>query len=336
MSELNNGHVRVRLGRTELKVSEISLGTWTLGGPNWDEGNPVGWGNLDVPEAEKAVHRAVDMGVNHFDTADVYGNGRSEMMLGRLLGTKRKDLVIGTKVGWHRGTSEYAYKALNIRHQCLQSLENLRTDYIDIYYFHHGDFGENDRYLDEAVEEMRKLKSEGKIRHIGLSAYTQEDFQRLIPVVDPDVLQASAHMLNLKMIDPESPVAKLIAERDLGFVAFSPMAQGLLLDKYDADNPPEFPEGDKRKLSIWFKSDFLRDMKPKLEALKERFGSSTSDLVRASLQYLLSYDAVSCVIPGFRNCSQVEMNLAPSGRHLTAEEAAWIKELMKDRANTQD
>ena len=335
MAELKDGHVRVRLGRTGLKVSEISLGTWTLGGPNWSEGSPVGWGDLDIPEAEKAVNRAVEMGVNHFDTADVYGNGRSEMMLGRLLGTRRKDLVLGTKVGWHRGTAENAYKALNIRHQCLQSLENLRTDYIDIYYFHHGDFGEKDRYLSEAVEEMRKLKSEGKIRHIGLSAYTQEDFVRLIPIIDPDVLQASAHMLNLKMIDPGSPVAKLIAERDLGFVAFSPMAQGLLLDKYDAGNPPEFAEGDNRKRSIWFKADFLKQMKPKLEALKKRFGSSTGDLVRASLQYVLSYDAVSCVIPGFRNCAQVEMNLAPSGRHLSRDEAAWIKELVKDLAKTE-
>ncbi|MBN2290205.1 MAG: aldo/keto reductase, partial [Candidatus Glassbacteria bacterium] len=278
---------------------------------------------------------ALDLGVNHFDTADVYGNGRSERLLGKVLGPRRPEVVLATKVGWFPGTAEHAYHPLNIRHQAEQSLENLKTDYLDIYYFHHGDFGPDDRYLDSAVEVMRELVEEGKVRFVGQSAYTQEDFERLVPRVDPDVLQGSAHMLNLKMVGPQSRVAAIILERDLGFVAFSPMAQGLLLDKYRADNPPVFAEGDNRRRSIWFKADFLELMAPKLEALKARFGPSTADLVRASLQYLLSFPAVSCVIPGFRSREQVRMNLGAAGRKMSGEDSRWIYELFKDLAKVE-
>lgn len=324
--------MRRRLGRTGLKVSEVSLGTWTLGGESFNEGRPNGWGGLDEREAEKAVLRAVELGCNHFDTADVYGAGRSEQLLGRVLGPYRQDLVLATKVGWFRGTAENAYHPVHIRHQLEQSLINLRTDYVDIYYFHHGDFGEGDVRLNDAVEVMYRLKQEGKLRFVGQSAYSQEDFEKLIPVVRPDVLQSSTHMLNLKMIGPQSRIPALVREHDLGLVGFSPMAQGLLLDKYDPDNPPEFTEGDQRRVSRWFKPEFLREMRPRLDALKARFGHATEDLLRASLQYVLAYPEVSCVIPGFRNSAQVEMNLSASGKPISREDREWIRELFKEMA----
>jgi len=325
-----NGFVRRRLGRTNLEVSEISLGCWTLGGPNWSRGQPVGWGELDQQEAEKAVKRGLELGCNHFDTADVYGNGRSEQMLGKILGPQRKDVVIATKVGWFPGTAEHAYHPLHIRHQIEQSLENLRTDYVDIYYFHHGDFGPDDCYLDDAVETMRRLRQEGKIRFIGQSAYTVQDFQKLIPIVDPDLLQSRANIMDIRMIESSSPVAGLIEERDLGFVAFSPLAQGLLLDRFRPENPPQFADGDNRERSQWFRVDFLRKLAPKLDRLKDRFGAGTEELIRVSLQYLLAYPAVSCVIPGFRSTRQVEMDLSPAGKPLDKEDIGWIRELFKD------
>ncbi len=328
------GFVRRRLGRTGLMVSEVSLGTWTLGGVSFNEGRPNGWGALNVEEAEHAVLHALDLGCNHLDTADVYGAGHSEQLLGRVLGARRKEVVLATKVGWFRGTAEHAFQPLHIRHQLEQSLANLRTDHVDIYYFHHGDFGESDLWLDSAIEVMRRLKDEGKVRFIGQSAYSQEDFEKLIPRVDPDVLQSSTHMLNLKMIGPQSRIPALIAQRDLGLVGFSPMAQGLLLDKYDPKAPPQFEEGDQRAASRWFKADFLAKMQPRLAELKKRFGGSTSELVRASLQYVLAYPSVSCVIPGFRNSAQVEMDLSAAGQPLTTEDREWIRELFADLALT--
>lgn len=325
-----NGFVRRRLGRTGLAVSEISLGCWTLGGPNWDDGLPVGWGELDVAEAARAVERGLELGCNHWDSADVYGNGRSERLLGRLIGSRRADLVIATKVGWFQGCAEHAYHPLHIRHQIEQSLENLQTDYVDIYYFHHADFGPEDCYLDDAVELMNRLKEEGKIRFIGQSAYTVEDFTRVVPKVDPDVLQARAHGLDIMMIEPASPVAKLIKDKDLGFVAFSPLAQGLLLDKFRPERPPRFADGDNRQRSRWFKAEYLEKLAPRLDRIKQRFGSTSEDLIRLSLQYVLGHEVTSCVIPGFRNVRQVEMDLAPAGKPLTQDEISWITDALAD------
>lgn len=156
-----------KLGNSDIEVSEISLGCWTLGGLNWVDGIPNGWANVDEKEAIAAVHNALDQGVNHFDNADVYGNGRAERLLAKALGKRNKEVIIATKVGWFPGTAAHAYEPQHIRHQLEQSLVNLQRDYIDLYYFHHADFGEGDYYLADAVEVMYRLKEEGKIRLVG-------------------------------------------------------------------------------------------------------------------------------------------------------------------------
>ena len=313
-----------RLGKSEISVSEISLGCWTLGGLNWVDGSPNGWANVDDGEAISAVHYALEQGVNHFDNADVYGNGRAERLLARALGKQSKDVVIASKLGHFKGTAEHAYEALHVRHQCEQSLRNLGRDYLDIYYFHHGDFGPEDRYLDDALDVMHRLREQGKIRLVGLSAYSEADFLRLVPKIEPDVLQSWAHALDDHFIRPGNPVADMMKERGLSFVAFSPLAQGVLLDKYDPERPPTFEAGDNRKDNTRFSSDSLRSLKPKLERLKQRFGSGTEDLARVALNYVLSFAPVACAIPGFRNERQVRVNLSAAGRPLSREDVEFV------------
>lgn len=134
------------LGTSSLRVSEISLGCWTMGGLNWVDGRANGWANVDEDEITRAVKAAVDAGVNHFDNADVYGNGRAERMLARVLrklGLQSDQFIIATKVGHFPGTAAHAYEPAHIRHQCEQSLINLQRDHIDLYYFHHGSFGDH-------------------------------------------------------------------------------------------------------------------------------------------------------------------------------------------------
>ena len=119
------------LGTSDLKVSEISLGCWTMGGLNWVNGTPNGWANVNEEEIVAAIKRAVEAGVNHFDNADVYGNGKAERMLARVLrrlGLNSDDFVIATKVGHFPGTAAHAFDPLHIRHQCEQSLRNLERD----------------------------------------------------------------------------------------------------------------------------------------------------------------------------------------------------------------
>ncbi len=314
-----------KIGNTGIEVSEIGLGCWTLGGLNWNRGTSIGWAEVDYDSVNDAINYALEMGVNHFDNADIYGNGKAERMLAKSLGSRVNDVIIATKVGWFSGTAENAYDPLHIRHQCEMSLKNLKRDYIDIYYFHHGYFGENDEYLDDAVEVMYRLKEEGKIRAIGQSAYSNEDFIKLIPKVKPDVLQSWANAMDDHFIANDSPVRKAMEENGITFVAFSPLGQGLLLDKYKKDNPPKFEDGDHRSRSEKFTAEKLAELEPKLEKLKSKFGSNIEDLARAALQYLLYYPVVSSVIPGFRNLEQVKINLSSHDKPLTEEEFNFIR-----------
>lgn len=317
-----------RLGESEISVSEISLGCWTLGGLNWIEGHATGWARIDPQDIQRAIKTGVDAGINHFDNADVYGNGDAERLLSSCihnLGLKSESLVISSKVGHYKGTAAHAYEKNHIRQQCEQSLINLRRDYLDIYYLHHADFGPEDRYLNEAAETMQVLQSEGKIRLIGQSAYKSSHFEKAVPTVKPTVLQSWAHAMDTRFIEGSSIVGQLLEKNKLSFVAFSPLNQGLLLDKFDPESPPVFEWGDHRKNSPKFSQDSLKKLAPKLQALKSRFGHSASDLASLALRFVLNHPRVSCVIPGFRNESQVACNLKAGERVLTEEDMAFIR-----------
>lgn len=319
-----------KLGKSDIKVSEISLGCWTMGGLNWVNGDPNGWADVIEDEVREAINFAIDNGVIHFDNADVYGNGRAERMLARILGKRTNNFIIATKIGWFPGTAKHAFEPAHIRHQCEQSLINLNRDYIDLYYFHHGNFGENDEYLDDAIGVMYKLRDEGKIRLIGQSAYSHKDFVKLIPKVKPDVIQSFSNAIDDRFLQEGSPTRKLLDENNISFVAFAPLAEGVLLDKYDKNNPPRFDDGDHRKGSDRFSKENLTKLESRFEKLKAKFGSSTEDLARAALQYILHYKVVGCVIPGFRNLKQVKSNLSGQDKPLSDEEFSFIKDVFKD------
>lgn len=253
------------------------------------EGKPNGWANVDEDEITAAVGRAVDAGVNHFDNADVYGNGRAERMLSRALkrlGLKSTDFIIATKVGHFAGTASHAYEPRHIRNQCEQSLSNLRRDYLDIYYFHHGDF---DDYLEDAAGVMDDMVREGKVRVKGRSAYSEDDFLHTVPVVRPDLLQSWGNALAHPFLRPGSALAGLLEKLGLSFVAFAPLAQGRLLDKFDPENPPAFEEGDHRRGSDRFSRTHLLEFREKMRAVKERFGVETSSLTAVAQRFILNF-----------------------------------------------
>jgi aryl-alcohol dehydrogenase-like predicted oxidoreductase len=320
-----------KLGRSDVKVSEISFGCWTMGGLNWVNGSPNGWANVNDDEVTTAVKAGLDAGVNHFDNADVYGNGKAEQMLTRVLerlGVVSTSVLIASKVGHFPGTAAHAYEAAHIRHQCEQSLINLKRDYLDIYYFHHGNFGPKDCYLADAVVTMNKLVAEGKVRLVGLSAYSADDFERLVPHVKPTCLQSWAHAMDDQFIRPGSRVANLMAQHGLSFVCFSPLAQGLLLDKFNPDNPPTFDEGDHRRNAKKFTREELLKLKPKLAQLKARFGTTTEDLAAMALNYDLAQPNVACVIPGFRNVGQAVCNVQAAGRYLSPADVDFVRQIL--------
>jgi aryl-alcohol dehydrogenase-like predicted oxidoreductase len=175
---------------------------------------------------------------------------------------------------------------------------------------------------------MQDLKKQGKIRNIGLSAYSDADFTRLAHKVQPTCLQSWAHSADIRFIKEGSPTRKLMDERKISFVAFSPLAQGLLLGKYKPGQKvsESFAEGDHRKGSGNFSEENLTKMAAKVDKLKARFGDDVKSLARAALQYLLSFPCTACVIPGFRNKDQVEVNLWGADKPLSKEDVAFIRQ----------
>ncbi len=334
------------LGRTDIKVSEISFGCWTMGGPNWStvNGAPIGWAEVDEDEVLAGIKAGLDAGVNHWDNADIYGNGRAERMLGamlRKLGAKRETQVIATKVGHFRGTAPYAYDPRHIRNQCEQSLRNLGVDYIDLYYFHHGTYvgpgydGQPHDYLPEAAGTMHELVKEGKVRAVGQSAYTVEDFERAVPVLKPDVLQSKANLRYDGFIREDSPIQRLMDEHGCTFIAFGPLDQGILLDKFDPDNPPKFGPGEARANRKDFNPQTLREVRERLAKIKARFGRpgvpEVETLSSVALRWVLSHRNVSGVIPGFRNERQARANLrAAADPPMTPEEAEFCRALFRE------
>ncbi|WP_201003937.1 aldo/keto reductase [Paenibacillus glycanilyticus] len=317
------------LGRSGLKVSEISLGCWAIGGPSWRDGEPVGWSGNDDNESLAGLRRAHELGINHLDTADVYGDGHSERVIGQFLkDVPRDNVIVASKVGWFRGTAPNAMQPVHIRHQLEQTLTNLGTDHVDLYYFHNTNFGPEDRYLEEAADTMRELQKEGKVRVIGQSAYSYADFMRVCPVTRPDVLQFHYNAFGNEFDRENTNLFRWAEEQNLGMVLFGPLAQGLLLDKFDPELPPKFGEGDIRSTNQSYSKERLLEIRRQLQPLKDHFGESTQDLVRAAIQFALAQSPNACVIPGFKNIRQVESNALAAGEPLTTQEVELIRQAL--------
>lgn len=310
-----------------------------MGGPNWSlqNGQSIGWADVNDDDILAGIKAGLDAGVNHWDNADIYGNGRAERTLGlclKKLGVKRDSQVIATKVGHFRGTAPYAYHPAHIRNQCEQSLRNLQVDTIDIYYFHHGAYvgpdhqGQPHDYLHEAAGTMHELVKEGKVRAIGQSAYSNEDFARAIPILKPHVLQNKANMRYDDFIKPGCELQRLMAEHKCSFVAFGPLDQGILLDKFDPDNPPKFDDGDYRNSRRDFSPESLRSIRSKLSQVKARFGTTTEALSSAACRWVLAHDHVCSAIPGFRNQRQAVCNLrAAADAPMAAADVEFVRKL---------
>jgi len=328
-----------QIGKSDIKVSEIGFGCWTMGGPNFsvDNGAPIGWAGVDVDDITAGIRAGLDAGVTHFDNADIYGNGKAERMLADCLdrlGVNKSDVVISTKIGHIKGTAAHAYEPFHIRHQCEQSLRNLRVDAIDIYYLHHDFFAGDGQpgNLQGAAETMHALQKEGKIRVIGQSGYSDEGFTRSAEILNPSVFQSWANLIQDNFIRPGSAVQALMDAGDISFIAFSPLGKSVLLDKFDPENPPKFEQGDVRSNNKTFKAEFLTKLKPVLEKVKATHGPTIEDLSSICCRFVAGHPNVAGVIPGFRNERQARCNIR-GGKDPALTQGdlddlrAWFKEL---------
>lgn len=300
------------LGRTGLSVSEIGFGAWAIGG--------MSYGPTRDEDSLEALATAWEHGVNFFDTADTYGEGHSEELIGRFLKGKREKAVIATKVGWdfYHGGSKKNFDPDYIRFACGESLRRLQTDWIDLYQLHNPKLeqiksGEIFQILDE-------LKAEGKIRFYGVSVHTPAEALAVIRLGKADTIQLIFNLIDQRPVDEVFPEAK---EKKVGIIAREPLACGLLTGKYKADS--RFSKDDHR--NRWTREKLAMDLQ-KIDRLKSVLPALRVSLVQSALEFILNFEAVSVVIPGAKTKAQVlEHVRASEDPRLRTQEIALLREL---------
>lgn len=326
-----------RLGQSGIEASAIGFGAWAIGG--WT------WGGADVPAAVRAVHAALDHGINLIDTAPMYGFGLSEDIVGKAIAGRRDRVVLATKCGMvcdpTRGRFKGRSNALemdpnghitihgllspdSVRGELEASLRRLQTDCIDLYQTHWPD---TTTPIEETMAVLLDLKQEGKIRAIGASNVTpaqMDEYRRLGPL---DADQERYSMLDRQLEAEQLPYCR---RHEIAVLAYSPLAQGLLTDKAGPER--EFPEGDQRRADRRFSVENRRRMRTLLDRLRpvaEEHGISLAQLAAA---WAFHQPGVTHALVGIRNSGQAEENAAAGSAELNDVQLRTIRALLQEYA----
>ncbi|MDB5052143.1 MAG: aldo/keto reductase [Bacilli bacterium] len=291
-----------QLGNTDLKISEVSFGTWAIGGS---------WGNTNDTESIKALHTAMDQGVNFFDTADVYGDGHSEELLAKATAGRENEIHIATKfcrAGDIHNPEIYTEKA--VRAYCEASLKRLNRETIDLYQIHCPPFEILKQGL--VFKVLDELQAEGKIRYYGVSVETVEEGLFCIQQENVRALQVIFNIFRQKPLDTLLPQAY---SQGVGILARLPLASGLLTGKFSERTT--FETNDHRNFNnngehfnvgeTFAGLGFAKGLE--LSRQLDWIAEGKESMTRASLRWILDHESISCVIPGFKNVAQVLDNL---------------------------
>lgn len=300
-----------------LDVSRIGLGAMTMAGTYTSEGA------LDDAESIRTIHRALDLGVTHLDTAEIYGPFLSEEIVGRAIAGRRDDVVIATKFGLvsHSGGGPGVVdsSAANVRAAVEGSLKRLGTDHIDLYYQHRVDRGTP---IEETAGAVRDLIAEGKVLHFGLSEASPETIRRAHAVQPVSALQTE---YSLWTRDVEDEILPLLRELGIGFVPYSPLGHGLLTGQIRSVD--DFADDDWRKTNPRFVGEnFLRNLAivDEVKAIGAEIGATPA---QTALAWLLTRGDDIAPIPGTRRVSRVEENTAADSLELTVDQLARLDAL---------
>ena len=313
------------LGRTGVNISRISLGTWSFGGANVSSNDqPVGWAGQSEENSQFALQKAYEVGISHWDTADVYGNGVSEEIIGSMWQKiKRADIFLATKVGWDMGTYNHWYNPNQMKFNMERSLKKLKVDCVDLMYLHHCNFGKNDEYFDDALNIIKKFQDEGKTRFIGLSDWSSKKIMNYIVRVDPDVVQPYRNVMDDTY--EASGLKRYVEANNIGVCFFSPIKHGLLTGKYKT--PATFEKGDFRlNVKDFTNQELIEKMQINKDLLKGRFKDHPNAVMHGLVDSLLTDAPTGCCLLGQRNVLQVEV-ASSLGEPLGQTDSNWVKSL---------
>jgi aryl-alcohol dehydrogenase-like predicted oxidoreductase len=290
------------LGRTGWKVSEISFGAWAIGGT---------WGTVDDRESLSALHRALDLGVNFFDTADVYGDGKSERLLAQLRKERQEKFYIATKAGRRLNPHNAAgYNRKNLTAFIERSLKNLETETLDLLQLHCPPT--DVYYSPEVFEALDGFTKDGKIRHYGVSV---ERVEEALKAIEYPNVQSVQIIFNIFRQRPAELFFAEAKRRKVGILARVPLASGMLTGKFTRETA--FASDDHRQFNrhgeAFDRGETFSGVDYEIglqvvEAL-QRFVPEGATIAQTALRWILMFDAVTCAIPGAKRPSQVEENL---------------------------
>lgn len=298
-----------------MKLSCLALGGEQLGGH--------GWSKLTEKELIKSVHKAVDKGINVFDTAPIYGLGHSEEVLGKTLGTKRKNVIIATKVGltWEKNETFQKFadsSSENINREIDMSLKRLRTDYIDIYQIHWPDPNNS---LEDTIVTMEKLKKSGKIRCIGCCNFSLNLLKEACKYGQITTVQLPYSLIDRKA---ENDLLPFCSEKGITTIAYTPIAKGLLTGKYNRN--VKFNSDDNRSQHEYFQDNQLSRNLEIVERVKLIATRLNRMPVQIALRWVLENNYVTMAIFGAKNSAQVEENVVASDFNLSKENMELLNE----------
>jgi aryl-alcohol dehydrogenase-like predicted oxidoreductase len=288
----------------------MGLGCWAIGGPFWNGETPLGWGEVDDEESIRAIHAGLDLGITLFDTANVYGAGHSERVLGRAFNGIRSRVVIATKFNavfdeTTRQVTGSDTSLAGILAACEASLHRLNTDYIDLYQFHDNGFPPDK--AGPVRDTLESLVKEGKIRAYGWST----DFPERVEVFAQGP-KCTAVQLQLNVLDDNPAVIALCEKYDLAALNRGPLAMGLLTDKYTVRTRVSIDDVRGQKSPEWMK--YFKGGQPSSEwlskrnAIREILSSNGRTLAQGALAWLWARSPKTLPIPGFRTVKQVQEN----------------------------
>ncbi|SDN05486.1 Predicted oxidoreductase [Paenibacillus sp. yr247] len=296
-----------KFGKLNFDVSEVGFGAWAIGGD--------AWGPVEAATSIAAMEKALDLGVNFIDTADVYGSGHSETLVAKVIKGRRDQVVVSTKgglMGHHRDPKrEPVYdRPEKIIEACDASLRRLETDYIDVYFCHlwWDKYEETEAF----IRAFEKLKQDGKVRAVGVSTENFDYIKHFNREGGIDTVQLDYSILNRST---EKEVLPYLQENGIAVVVRGPLRMGLLTGKFNLETT--FPEGDVRK--NWPNEQWFKDNLNKVERLRI-LEKANQTMGQAALRFVLSHPAVSVAIPGAKTPAQVADNVEASVRPLLSEE----------------
>jgi len=312
-----------RLGNSDLHITPIGFGAWAIGGGGW----AFGWGAQDDAQSIAAIREALDLGINWIDTAAVYGLGHSEEVVAKALdGVKQRPFVF-TKCGrvWDEQRQiGKRIKAASIRKECEDSLRRLRVNVIDLYQMH---WPEPEEDIEEGWQEMVRLKQEGKVRWIGVSNFSAEQMARVSKSGPVTSLQPPYSMIRPEV---EESVLPYCRANNVGVIAYSPMASGLLTGAFTRERIAALPADDwrKEKNKHYQEPLLTRNLKlvELLNSIGGRRGKSSGE---AAIAWVLRHPAITAAIVGARRPGQLKELLGAADWRLTPGEVAEVDAFLK-------